>query len=277
MRAASRRSSAASRSWSASTASSQTEPSPLAAGEGAILTVPAEVEADQIAQPAGLARGARRRGGRRRRSPNRGARRSPAATSCRPRSPAPRPASPPANGAKCCAGASANTAHRPASRHAARNDCQGIDELRAEVERLTRKLGRRPKILVGKPGLDGHSNGAEQVAVRARDAGMDVVYDGIRLTPGRDRRGRPRQGRPCGRPVDPVGIAHAAGQGRGYAARAMPASARCRSWSAASFRRTMPPSCRRTGVAAVYTPKDFELNRMMGDVLRIVEHSREAG
>ena len=49
--------------------------------------------------------------------------------------------------------------------------------------RVTRKLGRRPKILVGKPGLDGHSNGAEQVAVRARDAGMDVVYDGIRLTP----------------------------------------------------------------------------------------------
>src|SRR5262249_3435949 len=67
--------------------------------------------------------------------------------------------------------------------HAARNDCRGIDDLRAEVDRVTRKLGRRPKILVGKPGLDGHSNGAEQVAVRARDAGMDVVYDGIRMTP----------------------------------------------------------------------------------------------
>ena len=45
------------------------------------------------------------------------------------------------------------------------------------------KLGRRPKILVGKPGLDGHSNGAEQIALRARDSGMDVVYEGIRLTP----------------------------------------------------------------------------------------------
>src|SRR3974390_3840241 len=67
--------------------------------------------------------------------------------------------------------------------HAARNDCQGIDDLRAEVDRVTRKLGRRPKILVGKPGLDGHSNGAEQIAVRARDSGMDVVYEGIRLTP----------------------------------------------------------------------------------------------
>src|SRR5262249_59605932 len=54
---------------------------------------------------------------------------------------------------------------------------------RGGVARGTRKLGRRPKSLVGRPGLDGHSNGAEQVAVRARDAGMDVVYDGIRLTP----------------------------------------------------------------------------------------------
>ena len=58
-----------------------------------------------------------------------------------------------------------------------------LAELRAEVERLQEQLGRRPKMLVGKPGLDGHSNGAEQVALRARDAGMDVVYDGIRLTP----------------------------------------------------------------------------------------------
>jgi len=55
--------------------------------------------------------------------------------------------------------------------------------LRQEVSRLKEQLGRRPKILVGKPGLDGHSNGAEQIAVRARDSGMDVVYEGIRLTP----------------------------------------------------------------------------------------------
>ncbi|MCW2970514.1 MAG: methylmalonyl-CoA mutase, large subunit, partial [Solirubrobacterales bacterium] len=58
-----------------------------------------------------------------------------------------------------------------------------LGELRGEVSRLQEKLGRRPKILVGKPGLDGHSNGAEQIAVRARDSGMDVVYEGIRLTP----------------------------------------------------------------------------------------------
>jgi ethylmalonyl-CoA mutase len=60
-----------------------------------------------------------------------------------------------------------------------------LTELRERVERVSDELGRRIKILVGKPGLDGHSNGAEQIAVRARDAGMDVVYEGIRLTPAR--------------------------------------------------------------------------------------------
>src|SRR5581483_11052379 len=60
---------------------------------------------------------------------------------------------------------------------------QDVADLRDEVERVSEALGRRLKFLVGKPGLDGHSNGAEQIAVRARDAGMDVVYEGIRLTP----------------------------------------------------------------------------------------------
>src|SRR5204862_1071610 len=60
---------------------------------------------------------------------------------------------------------------------------EAVAGLRDEVERVSEALGRRLKFLVGKPGLDGHSNGAEQIAVRARDAGMDVVYEGIRLTP----------------------------------------------------------------------------------------------
>src|SRR5216684_730619 len=66
---------------------------------------------------------------------------------------------------------------------APRNETVGLDDLRAQVDRVSSKLGRRLKFVLGKPGLDGHSNGAEQIAVRARDAGMDVVYDGIRLTP----------------------------------------------------------------------------------------------
>ena len=64
-----------------------------------------------------------------------------------------------------------------------RNDVEGLDDIRDEVDRVSRKLGRRLTFLVGKPGLDGHSNGAEQIAVRARDAGLEVVYEGIRLTP----------------------------------------------------------------------------------------------
>src|SRR6188768_1122351 len=66
---------------------------------------------------------------------------------------------------------------------AMRNDVAGLDDIRADVDRVSHKLGRRLTFLVGKPGLDGHSNGAEQVAVRARDAGMQVIYEGIRLTP----------------------------------------------------------------------------------------------
>src|SRR3974390_1484870 len=64
-----------------------------------------------------------------------------------------------------------------------RNETVGLDDLRAQVDRVSSKLGRRLKFVVGKPGLDGHSNGAEQIAGRARDAGMDVVYEGIRMTP----------------------------------------------------------------------------------------------
>src|SRR4029077_19623537 len=64
-------------------------------------------------------------------------------------------------------------------------DDANLEDVRGEVERVSRRLGPRIKLLVGKPGLDGHSNGAEQIAVRARDCGMEVVYEGIRLTPER--------------------------------------------------------------------------------------------
>ena len=78
------------------------------------------------------------------------------------------------------------------------------EALRDEVARVSEALGRTLKILVGKPGLDGHSNGAEQIAVRARDAGMDVVYEGIRLTPAQIARSRHRRGRARDRALDPL-------------------------------------------------------------------------
>ena len=63
------------------------------------------------------------------------------------------------------------------------NKTEGLDEIRDAVDAVSDKLGRRLKFVIGKPGLDGHSNGAEQIAFRARDCGMDINYDGIRLTP----------------------------------------------------------------------------------------------
>ena len=63
------------------------------------------------------------------------------------------------------------------------NKTEGLDDLRSAVDAVSDKLGKRLRFLVGKPGLDGHSNGAEQIAFRARDCGMDIDYEGIRLTP----------------------------------------------------------------------------------------------
>ena len=92
---------------------------------------------------------------------------------------------------------------------------EDIAELRDEVARaVARRSGADLKILVGKPGLDGHSNGAEQIAVRARDVGMEVVYEGIRLTAVADRALRGRRGRPRDRPLDPLGLAPRADPGR---------------------------------------------------------------
>jgi (2R)-ethylmalonyl-CoA mutase len=157
---------------------------------------------------------------------------------------------------------------------AARNDAQGLDELRADVERVSRKLGRRLTFLVGKPGLDGHSNGAEQVAVRARDAGMNVVYEGIRLTPA-EIVAAAREQR-----AHVVGLSILSGSHLPLVKDVV-----------AGLRQAglddvpvivggiIPPEDARAleqfGVAAVYTPKDFELNRIMADVLRIVERAGE--
>ena len=164
----------------------ETEDSPLTAGaDGGILTPDPEVERerrealerwkaerDQAAVERALG-GARR-----------GRRATSRRTSCRRRSRPRRRARPPASGPAPCARCSATTAPRPASpapRPAATRSCW--PQIRARVDELAERLGHRPRILVGKPGLDGHSNGAEQIAVRARDVGMEVIYQGIRLTP----------------------------------------------------------------------------------------------
>ena len=126
-----------------------------------------------------------------------------AATSCRPRSKPPAAGVTTGEWSDVLRRSSASTAHRPASAPPCTvslrqpTSSKEIDERTSAGSTSSRRnLGRRLKILVGKPGLDGHSNGAEQIAVKARDVGMEVVYDGIRLTPERDRAVRARRGRP---------------------------------------------------------------------------------
>jgi (2R)-ethylmalonyl-CoA mutase len=159
--------------------------------------------------------------------------------------------------------------------NAMRNDVSGLDGIRAEVDRVSRKLGRRLTFLVGKPGLDGHSNGAEQIAVRARDIGMQVVYQGIRLTPEeiveavREQR------------AHVVGLSILSGSHmplvKDVLSRLKQAGINDVPVVVGGI---IPPEdaeeLEQAGVAAVYTPKDFELNRIMTDLVRIVETTADA-
>jgi len=143
-----------------------------------------------------------------------------------------------------------------------------LSELRVEVERLQEQLGRRPKILVGKPGLDGHSNGAEQIAVRARDAGMDVVYEGIRLTPSQIAASALQEG------VHVIGLSILSGSHRELIPAVIDALHEAGVDVPVVVGGIIPeqdvPALREAGVAAVYTPKDFDINRIMRDIVAIV-------
>jgi ethylmalonyl-CoA mutase len=251
----------------------ETEPSPLATGDDAILTVPHEVEAQQIARlnawraerdAAAVAAAlsdlrAAARDGRNIMSPSIAAAKAGVTT-----------------GEWGAALREAFGQYRAPTGvgRAARNATQGLDDLRADVERVSRKLGRRLKFLVGKPGLDGHSNGAEQIAVRARDAGMDVVYEGIRLTPAEIVEAARDQA------VHVVGLSILSGS---HVPLVKDVVARMRAAGLEDIPVVVggiiPPDdadmLKEAGVAAVYTPKDFELNRIMSDLLRVVETAAE--
>ena len=155
------------------------------------------------------------------------------------------------------------------------NKTEGLEDIRTAVDTVSDKLGRRLKFLVGKPGLDGHSNGAEQIAFRARDCGMDIEYEGIRLTPDQiiasarekeahviglsilsgshislveDLMSKLREANLSHIPVIVGGIIPDEDSGRLLA----------------------------MGVAKVYTPKDFELNRIMTDIVSLADPLRTA-
>ena len=145
---------------------------------------------------------------------------------------------------------------------------QDLAALRDEVDRVSEALGRRIKILVGKPGLDGHSNGAEQIAVRARDVGMDVVYEGIRLTPEQIAASALQEG------VHVVGLSILSGS-HNELIPAVLAALRERGVDVPVVVGGIIPDAdveplKAAGVAAVFTPKDFEITVIMREIVRLV-------
>ena len=150
------------------------------------------------------------------------------------------------------------------------NRTEGLEPIREAVDAVSAKLGRRLKFLIGKPGLDGHSNGAEQIAARARDVGMDITYEGIRLTPSEI------VSRAAEENAHVVGLSILSGSHLPLIAEVME---RMRATGQADtpvivggiIPEEDARALRAMGVAAVYTPKDFELNKIMVEITRIVD------
>ncbi|WP_395540989.1 methylmalonyl-CoA mutase family protein [Neotabrizicola sp. sgz301269] len=155
------------------------------------------------------------------------------------------------------------------------NRTEGLEPIRAAVDAVSSTLGRRLKFLVGKPGLDGHSNGAEQIAARARDCGMDIHYEGIRLTP------QEIVSAAADQEAHVVGLSILSGSH-------LPLIAETMERMRAAGLSHVPvvvggiipdedaTQLRAMGVAAVYTPKDFELNRIMLDIVALVDPAAAA-
>jgi len=247
----------------------ETEPSPLTTGEGAILTVPAHVEPEQIerlkawreardakavdAALADLKSAAQE--GRNIMEPSIACAKAGVTTG---------------EWGTCLREVFGEYRAPTGVGRAARVDTQGLDEVRKNVDAVSEKLGRRIKFLVGKPGLDGHSNGAEQIAVRARDCGMEVVYEGIRLTPAEIVNAALEES------VHVVGLSILSGSHVPLVKDVMDCMrAEGLSDVPVVVGGIIPPEdeiqLKGFGVAAVYTPKNFELNRIMADIVTIVD------
>ncbi|ANB35911.1 protein meaA [Rhodovulum sulfidophilum] len=250
------------------------EPSPLTSGEDAIMVVDASVEADQIARLAAW------------RETRDGAAVEAALAALREAAATGRNIMPPSIEA---ARAGATTGEWGDVMRAVfgqyrgptgvsknpSNRTEGLDEIRAEVDALAARLGRRPKFLVGKPGLDGHSNGAEQIAARARDCGMDISYEGIRLTPSEIVAAARAEG------VDIVGLSILSGSHIPLMESLMRLMKEEDLTHIPVVVGGIIPEedarrLRAMGVAKVYTPKDFELNRIMFDVVALISPEQVA-
>ncbi len=150
-----------------------------------------------------------------------------------------------------------------------------IDRLRGRLSDLEARMGRRAKLLVGKPGLDGHSNGAEQIAIKARDVGFDVVYEGIRVSPEQIVASALEEG------VHLIGLSILSGS---HLALVPEVAQRLRDAGLGDVPVVVggiipdadAESLRRQGIAAVYTPKDFELDHIMSDLIDLVDSQHAA-
>ncbi len=146
--------------------------------------------------------------------------------------------------------------------------------LHRRVLDLTEKLGRRPKLLIGKPGLDGHSNGAEQIAVRARNAGFEVVYEGIRLTPAEIARTALEEG------VHLVGLSVLSGSHLALAGDVLDEMKKADIADIpVVIGGIVPPkdikALSKAGIARVYTPKDFGLTAILDGIATLIGETAE--
>ncbi|MDQ5895743.1 MAG: ethylmalonyl-CoA mutase, partial [Actinomycetota bacterium] len=152
-------------------------------------------------------------------------------------------------------------------------DRESLTEVRARVNEVSEQIGHRVRVLVGKPGLDGHSNGSEQIALRARDVGMEVVYQGIRLTPEQIVESAVQED------VDLIGLSILSGSHLEL----IPEVVRLLKEEGVEVPVVaggiIPPedaaSLKAAGVAGVFTPKDFDMNEIMGEFVNLVAASHE--
>ncbi|MGQ3675079.1 methylmalonyl-CoA mutase family protein [Xanthobacter sp. TB0139] len=247
----------------------ETEPSPLTTGEGAILTVPEGVEAEQISRlqawrEARDAKAAEKALAELKSAAQEGRNIMEPSIACA------KAGITTGEWGTCLREVFGEYRAPTGVGRAARADTQGLEEVRKDVDAVSDRLGRRIKFLVGKPGLDGHSNGAEQIAVRARDCGMEVVYEGIRLTPAEIVNAALEES------VHVVGLSILSGS---HVPLVRDVMERMRAEGLDDVPVVVggiiPPEDEAQllgfGVAAVYTPKNFELNRIMADVVSIVD------
>jgi (2R)-ethylmalonyl-CoA mutase len=147
-------------------------------------------------------------------------------------------------------------------------DREQLDAIRARVDEVSEQIGHRIKILVGKPGLDGHSNGSEQIALRARDAGMEVIYQGIRLTPEEIAESALQED------VDVIGLSILSGSHLELVPEVVRRLRDEQVDAPVVAGGIIPPAdakrLREAGVDGVYTPKDFDINKIMGEIVDLV-------